>query len=88
MKYVKENDRGGFSVGKGEKGFVVKTWSRVTGEVTGRRMHVPYGAAFNGLALKPSCDFNAPFNNAMTLGDAIAAASPDGRVLRTGMVVQ
>ena len=88
MKSVKENDRGGFSVSKAKKGFVVKTWSRVTGAVTDRRMHVPYGTVFNGLALEEDYNFATPFNNGLTLGDAIAAASLDGNVLRTGMVVQ
>jgi hypothetical protein len=88
MKYVKETERSGFSISKAKKGFVVKTWARVIGEVTDRRMHVPYGTVFRGIAFDADCEFNKPFNNGLTLGDAIAAASIDGNVLRTGTVVQ
>ncbi len=88
--FVRETEYGGYSVKAANLGWVVKTWSRISGTLTGCRYHVRYGAMYNMAPLHKSDCLTDAWNESMSIGDAVATTATGGNchVIKRGTVVQ
>lgn len=90
--YHYDGERGGYSLTRSERGWIVESWSRVTGDTTGRRVLVPYGTpAPVGEFVRQGVDPEVAINEFTTYGQWLAeyARRGDGvRVLARGREVR
>ena len=68
----------------GKTGWLVESWSRVSGERTGRRVLIPYGPE---VPLRGD-DLYTDWNECLSRGLMLAALARDGRALDHGRLVQ
>ena len=84
MTSKRDGEWSGYKIHEASKGWVVEEWSRIQGEVTGRRWLIPYGT----LGLQKGVDLDASWNETMTTGERLFhERSETGRLLCKGWKV-
>lgn len=85
-RWQEDGERGGLNVHKSRTGWVVESWSIVTGDRSGWRVLVPWALAEYG----SDVDLHSDHNDYVSVGRYIAAVAISGlgRVLRRGHIVR
>ena len=84
--YEKNGDWSGYRIIESRTGHIMEGWCRITGNIDGRRVLVPYGGDF-----PRGIDFAGVWNEWTDKGSAFACHAdtmPGARVLRKGEVVR
>jgi hypothetical protein len=83
MNYRKDGKWGGFEIRESLRGWLVRYWSAVQGNVTNRVTLRPYSQRFpRGMKL------DQPWNDWMSNGEALVDLTETIKVVRKGFVVQ
>ncbi len=83
-EYHKDCDRSGYAIRPGRQGWIVENWSRVQGDVTGRKVLLPYTED-----APQGADLHGAYNEFYLLAEILWDRSQHvGKVLRKGQTVR
>jgi len=83
VRFVSGGEWSGIAIHEMKNGWVVETWSRISGQMTGVKYTVPFNRSF------PSgTDLYEEWNEGTTKGVALYERSSPGRILRKGIRVR
>jgi len=82
-QYTNNSDRGGMEIRETKKGFMVSTWSRVSGDTTDRKELYAFDDEF-----RPGQDMSEMWADGATYATALVHTRQPVKVLRRGYTVQ